>query len=87
MEIINSIMEDEEAPIPVRLKAAEMILDRGVGKPTQKSEATVEVSVQQMHLVAIRDAATLRLDNQGIKPKLIEQGQTIDYIDEGNNLL
>ena len=38
--VLRSIMADEEAPHAARVKAAEAILDRAYGKPTQSLEVT-----------------------------------------------
>ena len=32
-ELLAAIMRDATAPLPTRLKAAEMVLDRAIGKP------------------------------------------------------
>ena len=61
LQIINNIMDDDEAPDAVRLKAAEAMLDRAVGKPTQKHEQTIDINIQQQHLLALKDAADIRL--------------------------
>ena len=86
LEIIGSIMEDETAPTAVRLKAAEMMLDRAIGKPTMKVEKTVDINIQQQHLEALKNAADLRLKAiQANKDKVhyVERNDqiTIEHVD------
>ena len=61
IQTIANIMKDDDASDAVRLKAAELMLDRAVGKATMKVEKTIDISIQSQHLEAIKAAAVLRL--------------------------
>ena len=61
---IAAVITDDTAPHTVRLKAAELILDRALGKAKSNTEISVsgEVNVQHLHLAAIQDIAVNRLE-------------------------
>jgi hypothetical protein len=46
-EVVVACLEDEDAK--VRLRAAEIVLDRGYGRPTQETYVTADVSVARAH--------------------------------------
>ncbi len=54
---LGQILEDENAPPNVVLKAVEIVFDRGYGKPVQ----AVEVSTDHKPLVELTDAALLAI--------------------------
>jgi hypothetical protein len=87
LETLNAIMCDEKAPYAVRVKAAECMLDRAVGKPTQKHEQTVDVNIQAQHLEALKDAATLRrkaIEGNKAKVQYVEHKDqlTIEHVND-----
>lgn len=51
---LETVVDDEEAPHGARLKAAEMILDRALGKAKEFKEITGNMSVTHQHLDALR---------------------------------
>ncbi len=77
---IKNIMLDETAADAVRLKAAELMLDRAVGKATQKHEQTIDISIQSQHLEAIKDAAVLRLQAIDANKAKVEYVENIDSL-------
>jgi hypothetical protein len=55
ISIIADIMRDTEADVKVRLQAASIMLDRGLGKPTQSVEQNHTVTdLSAQHLEALR---------------------------------
>ncbi len=80
LEMINAFREDPKVPITVRMKCAEIILERGLGKATQHTESQVEVNVQALHLHAVKDAAAMRLTGPKHKLTLVDN-PTEDTID------
>jgi hypothetical protein len=74
IHLLVKAMDDEAAPWNVRIRAAELILDRALGKPVTPTEIKVEgdISIQHQHLLAIKAMADRRLqthdaDNQKLK--------------------
>lgn len=47
VELVSAIMRDETAPLPVRLKAAEMVLDRSIGKPISCTDARKQLENEE----------------------------------------
>ena len=89
IEVINAVMEDETATHAVRIKAAELMLDRAVGKATQKTEQTVDINIQSQHLEAIKHAAQLRLkaiQSNDAKVHYVEHKDQITIEHERNDL-
>ena len=48
-------MNDEQAPLHMRLRCAEIILDRALGKPKQEINQEVNVNVTHVHLEALKE--------------------------------
>ena len=80
IEVIGAIMDDESATDAVRLKAAELMLDRAVGKAVNKVEQTVDINVQQQHLIALKDAATIRLNAIEANEQKVKYVEHLDHI-------
>ena len=54
LRVLAGIMNQKDAPAPARVQAAQALLDRGWGKPTQHVEAEISVNPWQEIVMAIR---------------------------------
>lgn len=63
IHLLVKAMDDETAPWNIRIRAAELVLDRALGKPVTPTEIKVEgdISIQHMHLLAVKEMADRRL--------------------------
>jgi len=64
IHLLLAAMDDENANWTIRVRAAELLLDRAIGKPITPTEIKVEgdVSVQHLHLLAVKEIAGRRLE-------------------------
>lgn len=68
LEVLIGIMEKEDASEASRIKAAEIILDRGYGKAVQAVEATVEAKTSDGLSLAEKLAYIKSLQSDGETP-------------------
>lgn len=74
LDYIANKIDDENASDAVRVRCAEVILDRALGKAKNTTDLNVsgQVNVQHQHLHALQDMAARRLASQdGDKAKLV----------------
>lgn len=63
-DVLVSVMLDVAARPADRIRAAEIILDRGLGKPRQQIEADVSADVRTLDLSTLTDAELLALADE-----------------------
>ena len=68
LKVLGDILDDEEAGDAIRLKAAEIIFDRVLGKPTQAVEATVEAKTSDGLSLAEKLEYIKSLQSEGETP-------------------
>ena len=91
MKVIAGVMHDPEASPGARLKASELILERGVGRVAHKIETKGEMTIQHQHLIALKEATDIGLarieQGDAAKHKFVENIEAddieVDVIEPG----
>jgi hypothetical protein len=75
LEFWNDLYRDEEAPLPMRLRASELIVERGYGKAQQN----VNISVDERPITTLTEQELMALiGEQPVLPALRAEGNVID---------
>lgn len=90
MRHVVGLMETDDAPFHVRLKAAEIILDRALGKPKQEIKQEVSMNVTHVHLEAVRSLNAMVIEHvdeveeptEEDKPRDVEEDKSKGFDDQ-----
>ena len=69
---LRQVMTNPKAPPSARVSAAEAILDRGWGRPTQAVEAKVDLTLERLIVMATERERQLALSAPPLAPALEE---------------
>ena len=78
IHLLVKTMDDEDAAWNTRIRAAELILDRALGKPVTPTEIKVDgdISIQHQHLLAIKAMADKRLQSHDADHQKLKYADT-----------
>jgi hypothetical protein len=85
MQTLIDLLDDEDPK--VRQSSAIALLDRGFGRPKQTVEGSVDISITQLHLDAVRELAAVQRRSSEWpaqeRPGMIDGNATVIDVDEG----